>query len=290
MPLLGAHMSIAGGLHKAFDRISRVKGEALQVFSKNQRQWRVPPLTDVEISDFLAAWNMWGKGPVAAHDSYLINLANPDENKANRAVGAFTEEIIRADRLSIPYLVMHPGSHVGAGIGTGLEHLTGNLDRAFDQATEAQTVMVLLETTAGQGTGIGASFEELAYVMDKSAYSKRLGVCFDTCHVFAAGYDISSIAGYEKTFADFDKIIGLERLKFFHLNDSKKGLGSKVDRHEHIGKGKIGLTGFRLLLNDPRFANHPMVLETPKEKDLKEDIENLKLLKSLMTEEKKTKK
>ncbi len=290
MPLLGAHMSIAGGLHKAFDRISRVKGEALQVFSKNQRQWRVPPLTDAEISDFLAAWQQWGKGPVAAHDSYLINLANPDENKANRAVAAFADEIIRAKRLSIPYLVMHPGSHVGAGIDAGLEHLTTNLDRAFDQVKEAQTVMVLLETTAGQGTGLGASFEELAYVLEHSRYQERLGVCLDTCHVFAAGYDISSIAGYEKTLADFDKIIGLERLNFFHLNDSKKDLGSRVDRHEHIGKGKIGLAGFRLLLNDPRFANHPMVLETPKEKDLKEDIENLKLLKSLMTEEKKTKK
>jgi deoxyribonuclease-4 len=205
-------------------------------------------------------------------------------------VTAFAEEIIRAKRLSIPYLVMHPGSHVGAGIDAGLEHLTTNLDRAFDQVKEAQTVMVLLETTAGQGTGLGASFEELAYVLEHSRYQERLGVCLDTCHVFAAGYDISSIAGYEKTLADFDKIIGLERLKFFHLNDSKKDLGSRVDRHEHIGKGKIGLAGFRLLLNDPRFANHPMVLETPKEKDLKEDIENLKLLKSLMTEEKKTKK
>ena len=290
MPLLGAHMSIAGGLHKAFDRISRVRGEALQIFSKNQRQWRIPELTDAEIRDFLAAWEQWGKGPVAAHNSYLINLANPDKNKANRAVTAFADEIIRAKRLSIPYLVMHPGSHVGAGIDAGLEHLTTNLDRAFEQAKEAQTVMVLLETTAGQGTGIGASFEELAYVLAHSQFSKRLGVCLDTCHVFAAGYDIRTRAGYEKTFAAFDKTIGIERLKFFHINDSKKELGSRLDRHEHIGKGEIGLEGFRLLLNDPRFVNHPMVLETPKEKDLKEDIKNLKLLKSLMTEEQKSKK
>ena len=290
MPLLGAHMSIAGGLHKAFDRISRVRGEALQIFSKNQRQWRIPELTDAEIRDFLAAWEQWGKGPVAAHNSYLINLANPDKNKANRAVDAFADEIIRAKRLNIPYLVMHPGSHVGAGIDAGLEHLTTNLDRAFKQAKEAQTVMVLLETTAGQGTGIGASFEELAYVLAHSQFSKRLGVCLDTCHVFAAGYDIRTRAGYEKTFAAFDKTIGIERLKFFHINDSKKELGSRLDRHEHIGKGEIGLEGFRLLLNDPRFVNHPMVLETPKEKDLKEDIKNLKLLKSLMTEEQKSKK
>jgi deoxyribonuclease-4 len=283
MPLLGAHMSVEGGLHKALERIGRVKGEALQIFSKNQRQWRVPELTDAEISDFLAAWQQWGKGPVAAHDSYLINLANPDIAKASRAVGAFTDEITRADRLNIPYLIMHPGSHVGGGIDAGLEHLTNNLDRAFEQTKDAQSVMVLLETTAGQGTGIGASFEEIAYVLAHSQFPERLGVCLDTCHVFAAGYDIRSKTAYQKTFTAFDEIIGLDRLKFFHINDSKKELGSRVDRHEHIGKGKIGLEGFRLLLNDRRFKNHPMVLETPKEKDLKEDIENLKLLRSLIT-------
>jgi deoxyribonuclease-4 len=181
---------------------------------------------------------------------------------------------------------MHPGSHVGGGIDAGLEHLTSNLDRAFEQTKEAQSVMVLLETTAGQGTGIGASFEEIAYVMAHSQFPERLGVCLDTCHVFAAGYDIRTKAGYDKTFAAFDKSIGLEHLRFFHINDSKKEMGSRVDRHEHIGKGKIGLEGFRLLLNDPRFENHPMVLETPKEKDLKKDIENLKLLRSLIRQEK----
>jgi deoxyribonuclease-4 len=282
MPLLGAHMSIEGGLHKAFDRIRKVKGESLQIFSKNQRQWRAPQLTEAEIKDFVAAWLKWGKGPVGVHDSYLINLANPDAAKASRAVGAFADEITRTDRLHIPYLIMHPGSHVGAGIEAGLEQLTQNLDRALGLAKDASSVMVLLETTAGQGTGIGASFEELAYVLNHSQFQERLGVCLDTCHVFAAGYDIRSKTGYKKTFTDFDKIIGLERLKFFHINDSKKELGSKVDRHEHVGKGKIGLEGFRLLLNDPRFNNHPMVLETPKEKDLKEDIRNLGLLRSLI--------
>ena len=282
MPLLGAHMSIEGGLHKAFERISHVEGQSLQIFSKNQRQWRVPELNPAEIEIFIETWEQWGKGPVAVHDSYLINLANPDETKANRAVAAFAEEIRRADQLTIPYLIMHPGSHVGSGMEEGLLQLTVNLDRAFDEAGDAKSVMVLLETTAGQGTGLGVNFEELAYVINKSDYSKRLVVCFDTCHAFAAGYDISSEAGYEKTFTDFDKIIGLERLKFFHLNDSKKGLDSRVDRHEHIGKGEIGLEGFRLLMNDQRFANHPMVLETPKEKDLKEDIVNLELLRSLI--------
>jgi deoxyribonuclease-4 len=282
MPLLGAHMSIEGGLDRAFERISFVKGESLQIFSKNQRQWSVPDLTTSEITQFKEARKKWGKGPIAVHDSYLINLANPDTKKSNRAVAAFAEEIRRARNLDIPYLIMHPGSHVGAGIEKGLQHLTANIDRAIKEAGESTPVMVLLETTAGQGTGLGASFEELAQVITNSKYNDRLGVCFDTCHAFAAGYDISTKAGYGKTFAAFDKIIGLERLKFFHLNDSKKELGSRVDRHEHIGKGKIGLKGFMLLMNDTRFANHPMVLETPKEKDLKEDIVNLKLLKSLI--------
>ena len=282
MPLLGAHMSIEGGLHKAFERISLIGGQSLQIFSKNQRQWRVPELSPSEIKKFIETWEQWGKGPVAVHDSYLINLANPDGEKANRAVGAFAEEIRRSDQLAIPFLIMHPGSHVGSGMEKGLLQLTANIDRAFAEADDAKSVLVLLETTAGQGTGLGASFEELAYIITHSEFNERLGVCFDTCHAFAAGYDISSAAGYEKTFADFDKTIGLERLKFFHLNDSKKGLGSRVDRHDHIGKGEIGLEGFRILMNDPRFAEHPMVLETPKEKDLKEDIENLKLLRSLI--------
>ena len=274
-------MSIEGGLHKAFERISFVKGKSLQIFSKNQRQWTAPPLTEVEVRQFKEAWEQWGRGPVGVHDSYLINLANPDPQKSNRAVAAFADEIERAALLDIPYLIMHPGSHVGSGIEAGLEQLTTNLDRAFAKAAKAQSVIVLLETTAGQGTGLGSSFEELAYIINNSGYGDRLGVCFDTCHAFAAGYDISTRKGYNKTFSDFDALIGLDRLKFFHLNDSKKGLGARVDRHTHIGKGKIGLTGFRFLMNDPRFAHHPMVLETPKGKDLKEDIENLGLLRSL---------
>lgn len=282
MPLLGAHMSIEGGLHKAFERIRSVNGEALQIFSKNQRQWIASSLSAAETKLFREAWQGWGKKPVAVHDSYLINLANPDSKKSNRSVSAFAQEIRRADNLSIPYLIMHPGSHIGAGVEKGLAHLTVNLDRALEQADDAPSVIVLLETTAGQGTGLGASFEELAHVISHSKYSDRLGICFDTCHAFAAGYDISAKTGYHKTFSDFDAIIGLNRLKFFHLNDSKKELGSRVDRHEHIGRGKIGIEGFRLLLNDPRFAHHPMVLETPKEKDLKEDISNLKLLRSLI--------
>lgn len=281
MPLFGAHMSIEGGLHRAFERIAFVGGESLQIFSKNQRQWHAPPLTPADIVRFAEARRRWGSGPVAVHSSYLINLANPDPAKAKRAVTAFAEEIIRAAALKIPYLIMHPGSHVGEGVEKGLTHLTVNLDRAFSQTADAGSVTVLLETTAGQGTGLGSYFEELAHVMDHSRYSNRLGVCFDTCHALAAGYDISTETGYSRTFSRFDEVIGLERLLFFHLNDSKKVLGSRVDRHEHIGRGKIGVEGFRLLVNDPRFACHPMVLETPKEKELQEDILNLELLRCL---------
>jgi deoxyribonuclease-4 len=282
MPLFGAHMSIEGGLHRAFERIAFIGGESLQIFSKNQRQWHAPPLDPAGIARFAEARCKWGSGPVAVHDSYLINLANPDPAKAKRAVAAFADEIIRAEALKIPYLIIHLGSHVGEGVEKGLTHLAANLDRAFNRATDAGSVTVLLENTAGQGTGLGSRFEELAHVMNHSRYGTRLGVCFDTCHAFAAGYDISTETGYRSTFGRFDALIGLARLRFFHLNDSKKELGSRVDRHEHIGRGKIGVEGFRFLVNDPRFARHPMVLETPKEKELQEDIVNLELLRSLV--------
>ena len=281
MPLLGAHMSIEGGLHMAFDRISHVEGKSLQIFSKNQRQWRVPALTSSEIELFIKKREQWGKGPVAAHDSYLINLANPDETKANRAVGAFAEEIRRADQLAVPYLIMHPGSHVGSGTDKGLLQLTANLDRAFVEAGNAKSVVVLLETTAGQGTGLGANFEEIAYVMENSAYSKRLGVCFDTCHAFAAGYDLSTKEGVEKTIEEMDKNLGLDRLKVIHLNDSKYPLGSRKDRHMHIGKGYIGLESFKVLVNNKYLKDLPFILERPKH-DEKDDQKNIDLVKSLI--------
>jgi len=282
MPLFGAHMSIAGGLANAFERIGRVNGEALQIFTKNQRQWFVAPLTEEEIADFNTARQGWGDLPIGAHDSYLINLANPGKKAADRAINAFSDEIHRCAQLAIPYLIMHPGSHLGAGIESGLATLTANLDRAIAKAASA-SVTILLETTAGQGTGLGSRFAELAYVLKHSNYSEQLGVCLDTCHIFGAGYDIRSPQVYEQTIQKFDHAIGLERLKFFHLNDSKKELGSRVDRHEHIGQGQIGLDGFALLVNDPRFAGLPMVLETPKQRDLAEDRKNLAVLKKLLT-------
>ena len=275
-------MSIAGGLHLAFTRIHEVQGEALQIFLSNQRQWQTVPLTSQMVEDFRQQWKENAYMPVAAHDSYLINLAAPDPTTLERSVAAFADELQRAAALGIPFLVTHPGSHRGVGVEAGLKRFVENMDRAITRS-KTSTVMVLIENTAGQGTNLGSTFEEISFIISESQYGHGLGVCFDTSHAFAAGYDIRTQVTYEDTLSKFDQIIGLERLKFFHINDSKRPLGSRVDRHEHIGKGEIGLAGFRLLLNDPRFRQHPMVLETPKGKELKEDKKNLKVLRSLIT-------
>lgn len=280
MPLLGAHMSIAGGLHTAFERIREVEGQALQLFTKSERQWKAPDLRPAEVEAFHRLWEESGRMPVAAHDTYLINLAAPDPSNLERSVLAFAGELQRASTLGIPYLVTHPGSHLGKGVEAGLEWFVINLDRAIE-LSETTGVEVLIETTAGQGTNLGSTFEEIAHILGASRHGSRMGVCFDTCHAFAAGYDLRTPEAYERTFKHLDRTVGLGRLKFFHINDSKKDLGSHVDRHEHIGKGKLGLEPFRLLLNDPRFDRHPMVLETPKEKDLELDRENLAVLRSL---------
>lgn len=282
MPLLGAHMSISGGLHLAFDRLKEVQGKALQIFTKNERQWKAAAIEPEAAKLFVQYWQNAGAIPVAAHDTYLINLAAVDQIKLEKSVAAFAEELRRAELLGIPFLITHPGSHLGRGMEAGLRRLVKNLDLALD-VSKTSAVAVLIETTAGQGTNLGSSFEEIAFILAESSNRERLGVCFDTCHAFAAGYDLRDEEAYHKTFREFDKIIGLQHLKFFHLNDSKKDFGSRVDRHEHIGKGCIGLEGFRLLLNDPRFKDHPMVLETPKEKDLENDKENLRTLHSLIS-------
>jgi deoxyribonuclease IV len=278
MPFLGAHMSIAGGHSLAFDRLAQVGGQALQIFVRNQRQWQAPPIQAAEAARFRRRWRESGELPVAAHSSYLINLAAADPAIAERSVVALVDELARAHLLDIPHLIMHPGSHGGQGVQAGLARFTTNLDRALEMAGPANRVTLLLETTAGQGAGLGCRFEEIAAMIEGARRQERLGVCLDTCHIFAAGYDLRTPEAYAETFALFDRIIGLARLKFFHLNDAKKGLGSHVDRHAHIGQGLIGLQGFRLLINDPRFARLPMVLETPKSKDLHEDALNLAVL------------
>ncbi|NLX18076.1 MAG: deoxyribonuclease IV [Desulfobulbus sp.] len=283
MPLLGAHQSIAGGLHLAFDRIDQVGGESLQIFTANQRRWNSPQLQADEIRRFQQRWQESGNMPVASHASYLINLAAVDPKKAGKAVAAFVDELQRCQLLGIPYVVIHPGSHGGIGVGAGLEQVVTNLDSALEQTRlSAPSPVVLLETTAGQGTSLGSRFEELGRILGESRFASRLGVCFDTCHVFAAGYSLAPAEDYVRTFAEFEAHIGCDHLHFFHLNDSLKPCGSRIDRHAHIGEGMIGLEGFRRLLNDPRFREHPMTLETDKGADLAEDIENLRRLRELI--------
>ncbi len=283
MPLLGAHQSISGGLHLAFDRISQVGGESLQIFTANQRQWRTAQPNAEDVRRFAERWRQSGEIPVASHASYLINLAASEPEKAMRSVAAFTEELERCLQLGIAFVVIHPGSHGGAGIDAGLSEVTRNLDMALERSRVPDSnLRVLLETTAGQGTSLGSRFEELGWLLAQSRYPEQVGVCVDTCHIFAAGYDLCSVTGYEQTFAQLEQHIGCNRIHFFHLNDSKKACGSRVDRHEHIGEGRIGLEGFRCLLNDPRFHNHPMTLETDKGADLAEDVENLRRLRALI--------
>jgi deoxyribonuclease IV len=283
MPLLGAHMSVAGGLHHAFDHLSKVGGEALQIFTRNQRQWQAAPVSEEEAAAFRAAWQAAGEPPVAAHNSYLINLAGNKPETEERSIAALVAELERCRILEIPWLIMHPGSHLGQGTKAGLARCSRNLDTVLEEAGKANRVTILLENTAGQGTNLGRSFEELAAIIAACRQPQRFGICFDTCHAFAAGYDLRTPQAYQATFAELDRIIGLERLHFFHLNDALKPLGSRVDRHTHIGQGEIGRAGFGLLMNDPRFRRHPMVLETDKGPDLREDIENLAVLRGLMT-------
>ncbi|WP_147819911.1 deoxyribonuclease IV [Salidesulfovibrio onnuriiensis] len=278
---LGSHMSIAGGLHKAFARIRAVDGTALQIFTRNQRQWKIPPLEERDIALFREEWRAWGDYPVAAHDSYLINLASPKEDAAAKSSAAFAEELRRCEALGVSWLVTHPGSHLGAGVEAGIERYVQRLDRTIE-ASDTENVTVLLETTAGQGTNLGSRFEELGEMIRASRHRDRLGVCYDTCHTFAAGYDIRTPEAYAATFAEFDRIVGLERIRFFHLNDSKTELGERKDRHEHIGQGAIGLEGFRSLMNDPRFREVGMSLETDKEEDLEDDRRNLAVLRGLV--------
>jgi deoxyribonuclease-4 len=277
----GAHMSISGGLHKAFGHGERAGCDTVQIFSKNQQQWRGKPLTEQDIALFQAEQQRTGFEPLIVHDSYLINLASPKDDLWEKSIAAFADELERCAALGIPYLVTHPGAHVGSGEEVGLRREADALNRLFDAGTGAPT-MVLLETTAGQGTTLGYRFEHLAMLIDLVGQDDRIGICVDTCHLLAAGYDIRTPEACAATFEEFDRVIGIQRIKAFHLNDSQKDLGSRVDRHTHIGDGCVGLEGFRAIVNDPRFAQIPMILETPKGDDLAEDIENLGKLRGLL--------
>jgi deoxyribonuclease-4 len=328
-------MSIAGGLARAVDRIAALDGTALQIFSRNQRQWRIPPLTETQIAAFKDAVQKWGNHPIAVHDSYLTNLASARPAVRTRSRHAFAQELARVEQLGIAYLITHPGSPglassglASSGLGSPglgssglgspglaapgsatpgsaapgsatpgsaapdprenihakkpgpLATYVRNLDRAL-AASKTTRVRVLLENTAGQGAVLGATFEELAAIIAASRFADRLGVCIDTCHAFAAGYDLRSPEAYLDTMAQLERTVGLDRVGFFHLNDSVYPLGARKDRHTHIGEGQIGKSAFRFLLFDPRFRQVGKVIETPKGQDSALDRKNLNLLRSL---------
>jgi deoxyribonuclease-4 len=279
---LGSHMSIAGGLDRAPLRGKQVGCDTIQVFTKSNRQWRAKRISDQEVEAFKANLAATGIGPVVAHDCYLVNLAAPRRAVWKKSVAAFRVELERAERLGIPYLVAHPGSHAGAGEAEGMRRVAEALN-VQHAALPGARVRILLETTAGQGSSLGYRFEQLAAILAGVDQADRVGICLDTCHVFAAGYDIRTPDGYRKTVEDLDACLGLERLQAIHLNDSKGGLGSRVDRHEHIGEGRLGLAPFRRLLNDPALRGVPMILETPKDDDfVAADRRNLARLRRLL--------
>ena len=263
MPRLGAHLSIGGGLPRAVDRAVASRCEALQIFTKSAGQWRARVIPDDEIVLFRRRVADTGLHPVIAHNSYLINIAAAAPALREQSLAALLEEYDRADALGLQGLVMHPGSFTTGTEPEGLRLIASGL-RALLRTRRRAIPLILLEHTAGQGSNLGHRFEHLAEIIDQLDGSPRVGVCLDTCHLLAAGYDICSEEGYVQTFREFDRLIGLDRLKAFHLNDSKKPCGSRVDRHEHIGKGCLGLEPFRRIVTDPRFAGLPMLLETPK--------------------------
>ncbi len=277
----GAHESIAGGVFNAIERGKKATCDTIQMFNKSNNQWRAKKITADELDKYFAAIDETGVTVSTSHTSYLINIASPDEQLSERSYRALKEEMERCNMLKIPNLVMHPGSHVGSGEAVGIGEIIRNLNKLFDEL-EKNEVTLLLETTAGQGSNLGYSFEQLAAMIDGVEDKSHIGVCLDTCHVFAAGYPISDPKDYKKTMKQFDDIIGLDYLRIIHANDSKKEFGSKRDRHEHIGEGHIGLDAFRNFVNDKKLTDVPMILETPKGDDLVEDIENLKRLRSLV--------
>lgn len=280
---VGAHMSISGGLHKALLRGEELACDTVQIFTKSNMQWRARDLAQEEIDLFKKTLAETGIWPVVGHDTYLINLASPDKEMHKKSIDSFIIETLRSDAIGLPYLVMHPGAHMGKGEKAGLKRIASSLNTIFKSA-KGTHVTVLLETTAGQGTNLGYRFEHLAQIMDMVDEPDRLAVCYDTCHTFAAGYDIRTKKAYNGTLREFEKVIGLDRIKVFHLNDAKKGLGSRVDRHEHIGKGALGLDAFRFVLTDRRFKDTPKILETPKGevKGRSWDEINLKTLRKLI--------
>ena len=276
---LGAHMSIAGGLHRALQRGADAGCDVIQIFVRSNQQWATAPLDPEQVDLWHDARRRTGVYAAMVHGSYLINLSARRHQLRERSYRTLALEYARAALLGIPYYVIHPGAHVGRGEADAIRHIAHALDRLFD-AQPANPTMLLLENTAGQGTCIGNRFEHLRDIFALVRAPARLGICIDTCHLLAAGYDLRSAAAWEATFATFDRMVGCQRIRAFHVNDSKAPLGSRVDRHEHIGRGSIGLSGFRCLVNDPRFVGLPMLLETPKPIEAADRV-NLEILRAL---------
>lgn len=280
MPYLGAHVSVAGGVSTGLDRAGEIRCEAVQIFAKNNKCWVEGPLAPPEVRQFRAKALRFRRANLMSHAGYLINLSASDPDIYKRSMASMHDELSRAEALGLRWVVLHPGSHGGRGEEWGLARVAASLDRILYR-TRRFRAGILLETTAGQGNALGWRFEHLRQIRRRLKDSRRIGVCVDTCHIFAAGYEIRTRRGYDSTMAELARQVGLRNVKAFHLNDSVKGFGSRVDRHAHIGQGEIGVDAFRFLMNDRRFAGLPMVLETPKGPDMKEDVMNLRLLRRL---------
>jgi len=280
--LLGSHMSVSGGVHTAFERGTRIGCTTMQVFVKNANQWEGKPLTGEDIESYKRAQAKARIDPVVAHAAYLINLAAVSPTTLRRSRLALEDELRRCEQLGISGLIVHPGAHMGSGEVEGIRRIAESVNTVHSKTPGFRTRTVL-ETTAGQGTTLGYRFEQLASIIDRVHQKSRMAVCLDTCHLFAAGYPIHTEQGWEETMRELEETVGMDRVVAVHVNDSRRELASRVDRHEHIGKGKIGFTGFRLLMNEPRLAALPKILETEKSEDMHEDVENMTLLRSLLT-------
>jgi deoxyribonuclease IV len=282
MPILGAHLSIAGGYFKAADSAARLEMDTVQIFTKNNNQWQGKPLSPADIASFHESVQKHHLRLPISHSSYLINLASPDDVLRRKSIDAMVVELQRAAALGLEHVVLHPGSHTTASETEGLAHVAESLEEILAE-TRSLPTGILLENTAGQGSNLGWKFEHLGHLLSELRHPPRVGVCFDTCHAFAAGYRFSSAAEYRRMWEQFDDIVGMTHLQALHLNDSKRECGSRVDRHEHVGRGHLGLEAFWRIMRDPRLADLPMFLETPKgtEDGMEHDTRNLMILRRL---------
>ncbi len=286
---VGCHVSISGGLEYSIKRALKLGINTMQIFSKNSRSWQEKEYSREEITIFQREWEKTDIYPIFVHASYLINLASPEEEVYQKSVNAFIEEMRRTDymlgRMGTPYLIVHPGAHRNSGEMSGLEKIANALNTVFRESSSLKLqTMILLENTSGMGSSLGYNFEQLKFIIDNTGYPERIGICFDTCHAFAAGYDLSEEEGLENTITELDKTIGLDKLKVIHINDSKNELNSRKDRHAHIGEGSIGLEGFKRIINHKLLKNLPYILETPRENE-NDDLKNINIIRSLKSKE-----